>query len=229
MNVARLPRFSNSISSIINWLVCQKERRTVQCEFPTLVYGRSWILCLDGMMHPTKGLAESSRRGPDKSNSYQPARQVVVLNRLIELPLLHRSRWIAGDNCPRFHIFHRDRSRSDNGAFPDGHSRANKGVGTYPSLVSNYDGRFEQWQIQLLVVVRAGAKLGPMGNRDLLPERYGAKIVDERVLSDRAPIAHRKVPGKIDPGGGIGVDMRSNLGAEAPQHKPAPTKTGPRA
>ena len=83
-----------------------------------------------------------------------------------------------------------------------------------PDLVLNDNRRFDQRQIQLSVIVRAGAKLRSMRDGDFFPERYLAEVVNEGVLANRAPIPHGKVPRKIHPRGWIGVDVGPDFGAE---------------
>lgn len=136
---------------------------------------------------------------------------------------------VAGDDGPGRDVFDHDRARADDGAFADRHSRTDKGVRTNPRLILNDDGRFEQRQGGIGIVMGAGAELGAMRDRDLFAERHRSEIVDERLFAQRAPVTHRQVPRKINPGGRIGVHVFADAGAKAAQHEAAPAKAGSRA
>jgi hypothetical protein len=77
--------------------------------------------------------------------------------------------------------------------------------------------------------MRARAELRPVGDGDLFTERDRAEIVNKRLLANRAPRARGKIPWKINPRGGISVNVRAHFRSKATQDKTTPSKTGARA
>ena len=107
---------------------------------------------------------------------------------LAEDPLPDGFGRVAGDDCPRRHIFHGHGPGSDDGALANSYARPDKGVRTNPSLIFNDDWGLDEWQIRLRIVVCAGAELGAMLDSDFFAERNGAKIIDEGFFAHGAPI-----------------------------------------
>jgi hypothetical protein len=63
---------------------------------------------------------------------------------------------------------------------------------------------------------------GPFADYDV-PE-----IVDQRLLTDRRPVTHLKIPWKIDVRAGVNVDLSTDPRPEHPQDRTANAKEGAR-
>src|SRR5512133_3391664 len=74
----------------------------------------------------------------------------------------------------------------------------------------------------------ARAEMSTVGDRHLLPDLHGAQIVDEGILTYRAPVPNRKIPREIDASGWVDVHLHAHLCAKSSQDKATPTEERPR-
>src|SRR5882724_6071246 len=138
------------------------------------------------------------------------------------------SGWIADENAPGFHVFHRYRSCANDCSFADCHARSHECIRTNPGLGPNRNRRTKQGKIRLRVVVCSCANMSAMRNCYASSERHAAEVVDQRVLTNRAFISRLEIPREIDRCRWIYMNAATNPCSETAEQKSPPAEAGPR-
>ena len=121
---------------------------------------------------------------------------------------------VSADDRPWLNISEDRRPGPDDRAVADGDVGANEGVGADPNVVADGDGRFQKLHRGACVIVRAGAKMGLLGNGSSPPNRDRAEVVEARGVPDGGEITDGEQPGVFDADGWVDVDVSADLGSK---------------
>src|SRR5262249_36991807 len=108
------------------------------------------------------------------------------------------------------------------GAAAYSNSRPDKRTCRDPALVFNRNGRCQQCERNVSMVMRCGTKIGLLGNDAVLPNRNGSDIVKCGIVSKPRMITDTYFPGKRNPNARSNENISADVGAKETPGKSPP-------
>ena len=146
---------------------------------------------------------------------------------LSDLAALAFARRISHNYGLRFYVLYRNRSCTNNCSFTNCDTWAHERIRTNPRVGANHNRRTQQRKIWLGMIVCSRAKMRAMRDGDARPQRDAAKIVDERLLANRAFISGLEIPREINRRRWINMHTSADLCPETAKQESSPTETRP--